>query len=162
MFSSDAKDPDHNAKDHARINSMGSQAEMEWKKPVRGVDYVFNDSGQDTPDVFREHRHRYSEKPKDLAAYRRQITFRCGNIGTKELEIVLRDYLTINSGKMTYADLEQFDADILDIENPQLQRYLMNGDPILPEHDKKYMRELVKYVHARKTDYKNNVPGIAY
>ena len=118
MFSSDAKDPDHNAKDHARINSMGSQAEMEWKRPVRGVDYVFNDSGQDTPDVFREHRHRYSEKPKDLAAYRRQITFRCGNIGTKELEIVLRDYLTINSGKMTYADLEQFDADILDIENP--------------------------------------------
>ncbi len=38
----------------------------------------------------------------------------------------------------------------------------MNGDPILPEHDKKYMRELVKYVHARKTDYKNNTPGIAY
>ena len=117
-FSGDAKDPDHNAKDHARINSMGSQAEMEWSKPKRGVDYVFNDSGHDTPDVFREHRHKYSSKPTDLAAYRRQITFRCGNIGTKELEIVLRDYLTLYSGKMTYQDLEQFDEDILDIENP--------------------------------------------
>ena len=105
-FSSDAKDPDHNAKDHQRIQSMGSQAEIEWTKPKRGVDYVFNDSGYDTPDVFREHRHQYSKKPTDIAAYRRQITFRCGNIGTKELEIVLRDYLTIYSAKMSYEDLE--------------------------------------------------------
>lgn len=141
---------------------MGSQAEIEWTKPKRGVDYVFNDSGYDTPDVFREHRHKYSSKPKELGGYLRQIKYRCGHIGTKELEIVLRDYLTLHSGKMTYADLEQFDADILDIENPQLQRYLMNGDPLLPEHDKKYMRELVNYVHARRNDYKNNTPGIVY
>jgi hypothetical protein len=44
---------------------------------------------------------------------------------------------------MTYEDLEQFDNDILDIENPQLQRYLMNGDPLLPEHDRKWMRAMV-------------------
>ena len=59
---------------------------------------------------------------------------------------------------MTYEELEQFDADILDIENPQLQRYLMNGDSILPEHDNKYMNILVNYIDARMADYAQNVP----
>ena len=54
--------------------------------------------------------------------------YRCGHIGTKELEIVLRDYLDLHAHDMTYEELEQFDADILDIENPQMQRYLLNGD----------------------------------
>ena len=84
--------------------------------------------------------------------------YRCGHIGTKELEIVLRDYLELHANQMTYEELEQFDADILDIENPQMQRYLMNGDDILPEHDNKYMNILVEYVELRKTDYANNVP----
>ena len=44
--------------------------------------------------------------------------YRCGHIGTKELEIVLRDWLELNAPGMTYEELEQFDADILDIENP--------------------------------------------
>ena len=110
------------------------------------------------PEVFREHRHAYSERPTDPAAYRKQIMYRCGHIGTKELEIVLRDYLTLNAESMTYEDLEQFDKDILDIENPSLQRYLLNGDPIEEHHNNKYMNILVKYVDARKADYAGNVP----
>ena len=117
-----------------------------------------NDPGQDVPEVFREHRHMYSSKPKELDGYRRQIVYRCGHIGTKELEIVLRDYLELYAKSMTYEELEEFDANILDVENPQMQRYLMNGDVILPEHDNKYMNILVDYVELRKTDYKNNVP----
>ena len=84
--------------------------------------------------------------------------YRCGHIGTKELEIVLRDWLELNSPQMNYDELEQFDDEILDIENPQMQRYLMNGEDLLPEHDNKYMRILVEYVEARKNDYANNVP----
>lgn len=59
---------------------------------------------------------------------------------------------------MSYAELEQFDMEVLDVENPQLLRYLMNGDSLLAEHDTKYMRQLVDYVEARKTDYAANVP----
>mgnify|MGYP001948625883 CR=1 FL=1 len=139
-------------------HSSGSQAEAEYKAPERGVKYVFNDSGEDVPDVFREHRHQYSQKPEDINAYRRQLAYRCGHIGTKELEIVLSDYLTLNSQKMSYADLEEFDDHILNIENPQLQRYFMNGDDLLPEHDTKYVRAMCDYIEARKTDYANNVP----
>ena len=46
--------------------------------------------------------------------------YRAGHIGTKELEIVLRDYLRLHQDKMSYADVEQFDNEILNIENPQM------------------------------------------
>ena len=84
--------------------------------------------------------------------------YRCGHIGTKELEIVLKDWLIMNSSNMTYADLEQFDNEVLDMENPQMQRYLINGDPLESTHDNHYMRTLVAYVDARKKDYASNVP----
>lgn len=72
------------------------------------------------PEVFRENRERFSSKPEDINAYRRQIKYRCGYIGTKELEIVLSDWLDMNAPNMTYEQLEQFDKEVLDIENPQL------------------------------------------
>ena len=118
-----------------------------------------DDIGMDVPEVFREHRNKYSAVPQDIDAYRRQIFYRCGHIGTKELEIVLMDWLEINMPKMTYDELAQFDAEVLDIENPSLQRYLMNGDSILPEHDNHYINTLVDYIEARKVDYASNVPS---
>ena len=84
--------------------------------------------------------------------------YRSGHIGTKELEIILRDYLMIHQDKMTYEDVEQFDDEILNIENPSLQRYLVNGEPIIPEHDNKYMNILMNYVEARKKDHHGNIP----
>ena len=52
------------------------------------------------------------------------------------------------------------DTDILDLENPQLQRYLVNGDPLL-EADKKnkYLNVLLDYVAARKVDFRANTPA---
>ena len=99
--------------------------------------------------------------PEDIDAYRRQLAFRCGHIGTKELEIVLRDYLTLNMHKMTRAQLEKFDYDILNMENPSLQRYLLNGEPVKPEDaNNEYLHILIDYIHARKTDYASNVPKV--
>ena len=61
---------------------------------------------------------------------------------------------------MTRLELEQFDTDILDMENPSLQRYLLNGDEVRPEDDSKYLRVLINYVEARKADYAANVPKV--
>ena len=44
--------------------------------------------------------------------------YRCSYIGTKELEIVLKDWLRINQDKLTYEELEQFDWEIVCMENP--------------------------------------------
>ena len=85
--------------------------------------------------------------------------YRSSHIGTKELEIILRDFLTLHQDKMTYADVEEFDEQILGMENPSLQRYLVNGEPVQPEHECKYVTILVDYVKARKNNYSANVPA---
>jgi hypothetical protein len=35
----------------------------------------------------------------------------------------------------------------------------MNGEPIMKEHESKYMSILMDYIIARKTDYYANVPS---
>ena len=120
---------------------------------------TYDEEAQDVvPEIYREHRHKFSQQPEDLDAYKRQVMYRCAHIGTKELEIVLRDWLLLNQHKLSYAEVEQFDQEIVSMENPQMQRYLINGEQVLPEHDTKYMRVLLDYVQARKDDYHNNVP----
>ena len=66
------------------------------------------------------------------------------------------------SDQMSYADLEKFDDEVLNIENPQLQRYFMNQEPLLPEHDTHYIKALVEYVNLRKENYAKYVPSYAW
>ena len=110
------------------------------------------------PEIYREHRHKFSIQPADIEAYKRQVTYRCTHIGTKELEIVLGDFLKINLGKMSYKEVEEFDKEIISMENPSMQRYLINGDIVLPEHNTKWMKIVLEYVDARKKDYYANIP----
>ena len=86
--------------------------------------------------------------------------YRSSHIGTKELEIILSDWLKLNQDNLSYEDVEEYDHMILSVENPSLQRYLVNGEDVLPEHDNKYMRILLKYMDARRTNYAGNVPDV--
>ena len=61
------------------------------------------------PEIYREHRHKYSQKPEDRDAYFRQIMYRSKHIGTKELEIVLSDWLTLFGKELPYNELDQYD-----------------------------------------------------
>merc|ERR1712046_76049 len=136
----------------AKIHSTGSQVEADFK-----VAEAIEDD--EVPSIFRQHRHAFSSKPTDRDAFLRQIKYRSGHIGTKELEILLMDWLTLNGDEMTYEELEGFDNDILDMENPTLQRYFIEGRPLLPEdEDNKYLKIIIDYVAARKEDYYANVP----
>ena len=76
------------------------------------------EDGHYVPEIFRQNRHKYSQKPAEIEGYKKQVIYRSTHIGTKELEIILGDWLALNVDKMTYGDLEQFDTDILDVENP--------------------------------------------
>eukprot|EP00351_Strombidinopsis_sp_SopsisLIS2011_P003512 CAMPEP_0116876600 /NCGR_PEP_ID=MMETSP0463-20121206/8505_1 /TAXON_ID=181622 /ORGANISM="Strombidinopsis sp, Strain SopsisLIS2011" /LENGTH=66 /DNA_ID=CAMNT_0004523293 /DNA_START=363 /DNA_END=563 /DNA_ORIENTATION=+ len=59
---------------------------------------------------------------------------------------------------MSYEDMSQFDDEVLNIENPQLQRYFVNGENLKKEHDTRFLKELKNYVQARKDDYYGNIP----
>ena len=130
------------------------QGEIRFKDQIK-----YDEEEMDVvPEIYREHRHMFSIQPADIDAFKRQIMYRCTHIGTKELEIVLGDYLKLNMNKMTYKDLEEFDHEIVSMENPQMQRYMINGDAVLPEHECKWLTIILKYIQARKTDYYNNIP----
>ncbi|CDW86288.1 UNKNOWN [Stylonychia lemnae] len=142
--------------DRAKAQELKQQQQNNQNVESQGNDEMEEDV---VPEVFRAHRHTYSEKPKEIEGYKRQLYYRCSHIGTKELEIILGDWLKLNMHNMSYADLEEFDNNILDIENPQLQRYFVNGEPIKDFHlNNKYVKIVQDYVERRKTDYINNIP----
>ena len=65
----------------------------------------------------------------------------------------------MNQDKLTYEELEQFDDEILSMEVPHLQRYLLSGQLLTPEDmKKKYLHVLLNYIQDRKRDYKANTP----
>ena len=83
------------------------------------INYASDDEDV-VPEIYREHRHKFSIQPEDIDAYKRQIMYRSTHIGTKELEIVLGDYLKIHIGKMSYKEVEEFDQQIISMENPSM------------------------------------------
>ena len=119
--------------------------------PLTSVSPVHDEeSANNVPEVYREHRDQYSSKPRDIVAFRKQMMYRCGRFGTKELEIILTDWLKEHGAGLTYEQLEQFDHEVLNIENPQMIRYLMAGEPLEDRHNNYFMRTLKKYVDLRK------------
>ena len=59
---------------------------------------------------------------------------------------------------MSYSDMEEFDEQIVSLENPSMQRYLLNGEPVELQHDTKYLRKLLEYIGNRKDNYQAYVP----
>ncbi len=82
------------------------------------MDVILEDNK--VPEIFRLHRHEYGNRPEEIGAFRRQVIYRCRHCGTRELELLLGDWLDMNAEGMTYAELEEFDVNVLDIENPQM------------------------------------------
>jgi succinate dehydrogenase flavin-adding protein (antitoxin of CptAB toxin-antitoxin module) len=70
-----------------------------------------------------------------------------------ELEIIVGDWITANAEKMTYEELVQFEEEIIDVENPHLNKYLVFGQPPIEEHDSKYLNILKDYVAERKKNF---------
>ena len=61
------------------------------------------------PEVYKEHRINYSRTPIDIESFRKQLMYRCGRYGTKELEIILTDWFKETGVGLTFEQLELFD-----------------------------------------------------
>ena len=56
-------------------------------------------------------------------------------MGLFELEIIVGDFIIENSPKMTYEELMEFEEQVVDLENPVLNQYLIIGDALTGDHD---------------------------
>ena len=96
----------------AKLHSCGSQVEVDFaRKPANHPRFtgewqgtagtqtwgLQKEDGYEVPDIFKHHRNVVSTKPATVEAYRKQLFYRCKCIGMRELEIILRDYLTMNA-----------------------------------------------------------------
>ena len=80
----------------------------------------------------------------------------------KELEIIIGDWLEFNIESMTYDDLNQFEEEVIQVENPVLFGYLWNNKDLDDNNaikngkkhtESKYLIELKDYVKRRKENF---------
>ena len=67
-------------------------------------------------------------------------------MGQLELEIILGEYFDKNKQDMTYDQLVQFEDEVLDTENPILQKYLLSSDPVDDKYVTPYLKSVKEYV----------------
>lgn len=88
-------------------------------------------------------------QPKDIASFKRQILHRSRLLGEQSLEILLTDFIKLSTESLTYANLQEFEKVIFSIENAELKRYLVDCEPLLPEHDQPIMKTLQEFARGR-------------
>ena len=103
-----------------------------------------------------------SPRPKDLEGFRKQTLYRWNHLGMKELEILIGDWLDRNIYHMDYDDLNQFEEEVVQVENPVLFSYFCNNKDLNDENvmeggkkhtESKYLILLKEYVESRKNDF---------
>ena len=91
------------------------------------------------------------------------------NLGMKELEIIIGDWIDLNIKKMDYKDLDQFEEEVIQVENPVLFQYLCDGKPLNDDNvikdgkkhtESRYLLELKEYVEKRKNNFGKYVEPI--
>ena len=85
----------------------------------------------------------------------------------KELEIIIGDWLDLNLDKMSYEDLDQFEEEVIQVENPVLYSYLCDNKDLNDSNamkgakkhtESKYLLELKEYVKNRKENFIKYTP----
>ena len=85
----------------------------------------------------------------------------------KELEIIIGDWVETNIDNLSYEDLEQFEEEVVQVENPILFRYFWNNMDLDDSNaikggkkhtESKYLIELKKYVKNRKENFVSYTP----
>ena len=85
--------------------------------------------------------------PADTEALRRVVMYRCSRAGILEVEIVLKDWATVNLPSMSHEQLVAFHDEVLEEETPDLLAYLTGQKPA-PQSE--YFQKLMSCVEARK------------
>mmetsp|Transcript_11819 Transcript_11819/g.13420 ORF Transcript_11819/g.13420 Transcript_11819/m.13420 type:complete len:111 (-) Transcript_11819:126-458(-) len=79
---------------------------------------------EDFTHPLRQANYVCNPRPADLDGFRKQTLYRCRHLGMKELEIIIGDWVEMNLDKMDYKDLDQFEEEVIQVENPVLFSYL--------------------------------------
>eukprot|EP00742_Colponemidia_sp_Colp-10_P005254 GILJ01005612.1.p1 GENE.GILJ01005612.1~~GILJ01005612.1.p1 ORF type:complete len:140 (-),score=19.92 GILJ01005612.1:249-641(-) len=85
----------------------------------------------------------------DLEAVRRQLMYRSRQRGWLELDIIIGEWAQKNLNTLDRDQLLEYQK-VLEMENPDLFKWLAGQEPIPPEADTPFLQELKKFVESRK------------
>ena len=121
--------------------------------------FCTNQKNEDFTHPLRQANYICNPRPSEVEAFRRQTLFRWKHLGIKELEIIIGDWVEMNIDKMSFEDLEQFEEEVIQVENPVLFQYLCDNKPLNDDNamegakkhtESKYLIELKEYIQNKK------------
>ena len=65
----------------------------------------------------------------DLETAKKQVYWRIRNIGQRELEMLIGDWWEANKTKLNINQLIEFNKEVLEMENPDMNKYFVKLDP---------------------------------
>jgi succinate dehydrogenase flavin-adding protein (antitoxin of CptAB toxin-antitoxin module) len=75
---------------------------------------------------------------------KKQLFWRIRNMGQLEIELILQKWWDKNKDKLTLEDMKAFSQEVLEMENPDLNNYLVNQIPA-PDN-LKFMKEIQEFL----------------
>eukprot|EP00808_Paulinella_micropora_P031849 g57596.t1 len=104
-----------------------------------------------------------SESKKWTETDKRRMMYRCKQRGQLELDLIIGSWAQNNLMNLTDQQLNEFQK-IVDQENPDLMRWLVNRDPLPEEFKTGILPQLVHYTHQEEKTWRRtngNHPGAA-
>ncbi len=81
---------------------------------------------------------------EDRSTAEKQVFWRIRNIGQLELEFLIMKWYNENSANMSLADLVEFSEEVLEMENPDMNKYFMAFEP--PTEKLKYTKKIQDFL----------------
>ena len=81
--------------------------------------------------------------PENIDDLRKMIAYRCSRSGSKETELILKEWAEKNLDLMNREELIQFHQEVVDQETVDLYQIFLGK---MPHNNLKYLEELVKFV----------------
>jgi len=101
-------------------------------------------------NITQDHQNDFTQPPifkiilnDDINVAKKQVKWRVRNMGQLELEVLLLKWYDKNESKLSLEDLKEFTKEVLELEIPELNKYLLQHQP-LPKNSK-YLDELINF-----------------
>mmetsp|Transcript_37593 Transcript_37593/g.39040 ORF Transcript_37593/g.39040 Transcript_37593/m.39040 type:complete len:132 (+) Transcript_37593:12-407(+) len=78
---------------------------------------------------------------EDFETAKKQVYWRIRNIGQREFELLIGDWWEANQSKMGFEEIKNFNKEILEMDNPSMNRYFVQL--ITPEKELFYTRKIL-------------------
>ena len=91
-----------------------------------------------------------SSRATNIEDYKKQLIYRGGRVGQKELEMIINEYLIVNMDNMKYEELVKFEEEVLMSDNMILFNYILGVKDVKGIDKGSYLVAVKEFAKQRK------------